>query len=113
MIKLSYMELRMKYSMTLLFVSVFFISGCVSTQGAENIINYKGIDSKVKQIDITGKIYEQICRETFGIWMSAEDGMKEMRDGKEIGTESCNRCMTDNSNMFCNQDDYLNAIKVE
>ncbi len=87
-------------------------AGCAAPSGTGSIVNYKGIDGKIKQIDTTEKSYQQICQETFGTWMSAEDGMLETRNGKVIGTEPCDGCMTDSSNMFCNQYDYVNAIKA-
>lgn len=100
----------MKVILALLLASVVFASGCIGNQDSK--INYKGVDGKIKTIDVTGKTYQQICGETFGTWMTDEDGMSEMRNGKASG-EPCSGCMTDNSNMFCSQEDYLRAIEVK
>lgn len=101
----------MKIILALLLVSVVFAGGCVGNTDNSRI-NYKGLDGDLKTIDIKGKTFQQICGETFGTWMSAEDGMRETRNGYATGRGPCSGCMTDSSNMFCNQGDYINAIKV-
>ncbi|MBI4174221.1 MAG: hypothetical protein HY517_01140 [Candidatus Aenigmarchaeota archaeon] len=102
--------------LALLFVPLIFASGCVGDagaggDGAGGEIKYRGIDGNVKTLDASGKTFQQVCAETFGTWMTNEDGMSEMRNGKTTGNP-CSGCMTDGSNMFCSQGDYLSAIKI-
>jgi len=65
-----------------------------------------------KVINIQEKTFEQICEDSSGFWMDASMGMTERRDGVSIDLNKCSGCMPNNKNMFCNQDDYVNYIKI-
>lgn len=77
----------------------------------ENILKVN-IDGIEKVINIQGKSFEQICEGSSGFWMDASMGMTEIRDGVSINLNKCSGCMPNNKNMFCNQDDYVNYIKI-
>ena len=72
-------------------------------------VKINGID---KVINIQEKTFEQICEDSSGFWMDASMGMTETRGGVSINTNKCSGCMPNNKNMFCNQDDYVNYIKI-
>jgi len=65
-----------------------------------------------KTIILQGETFEQICEGSSGFWMDASMGMTETRDGVSTDLNECSGCMPNNKNMFCNQDDYVNYIKI-
>ena len=67
-----------------------------------------------KTISMQGKTFEQICEDSSGFWMDASMGMgmTETRGGVSVSVNKCSGCMPDSKNMFCNQDDYVNYIKI-
>lgn len=70
------------------------------------------VDGIKRTINLQGKTFEQICKESSGIWGTADSmGISEMRDGVSISVEKCSGCMPDSKNMFCEVDDYISYVK--
>ncbi len=64
--------------------------------------------NKQKSADLTGKTFEQLCKDNSDIWMEMEPTL----DGNMISQQKCFGCMI-KDNHFCNSEDYTNYIKTK
>ena len=70
------------------------------------------VGDKLREVYLKDKNFEQICSETSGLWMMETDKMAEMRNGIPISVTPCSGCMPNMENMFCDQNKYLEYVKL-
>lgn len=72
------------------------------------LIKVDGVDMTV---NLNNKTFEEVCKESSGLWMPKSMGMTEFRNGVSVGVEKCSGCMPDKDNMFCEMNSYIAYIK--
>jgi len=91
----------------LVIILIFLLQGS-SLKDNAIVVKVDGID---KTLNFKSKTFEEICKESSGLWMPKSMGMTELRKGVSVGIEKCSGCMPDKDNMFCELNSYTAYIK--
>ena len=75
-----------------------------------NVIKVQ-VGNELREVDLEGKTFEEVCSATSGFWMMDIMGMAGTRDGVPISSGPCSGCMPNMDNMFCNKDEYVEYVK--